>query len=439
MGGILPVRKNHRVTFFNLPFPERNTHVVSSATRRSLGDCAFPVSQGLDQDKSVGPGTERDQSPFLLLLINSISERQIAMISPTPSPESFDDSSREACRTFRFTKSRTDTGSSSESALAESSVNTSAATVPSATPAITRPRGRFLIAAVMLAACASGLFTVGDNLLRYKAYGVVTGKIVNVSAPIDGVPQFVHVRQGDHVRQDSRLATVFDLTYEQKMSRIEDEINVAKTDLHAQLAKVRWESHVQETEITRSLADFFEGAGAVHEQEGTLAVIRKELKRTQQLIAGNDARESDLVNQSIQESANEDILLAVERAWEVLKERAEKAADALRLGAEQIKPLVAKVDLLLNETKRIRERMAQGDLRAPVNGIILSRHQPAGECIRSHETLFSMMEESSLEIELFLPQEMTASYDFGDTIELRQVPCEVVSCWQRTPPAASEY
>ena len=253
----------------------------------------------------------------------------------------------------------------------------------------------------------------------------------------------MHVREGDHVRQDSRLATVFDLTYEQRLSRVEDEIAVAEADLHAQLAKVRWESHVQETEITRSLADFYEGAGAVHEQEGTLAVIRNELKRTQQLIVNNAAKENEFVNQSIQESANKDKLVAVENALSVLKERAEKAADAPRLGAEQIKPLVAKVDLLLNETKRIRQWIAQGDLRSPVNGTILSRHRPAGECIRSHETLFSLMEESSLEIELFLPQEMTATYDVGDTVELRiepfeeLVPCEVVSIGSehRQPPA----
>ena len=365
------------------------------------------------------------------------------MTTSPPTPESSDESFQEARRTFRFSKPRTDAGSSTDSAPV-AVADPAAASI--AKPATTRPRGRFLIALLMLVACGSGLFTVWDNLLRYKAYGVVTGKIVNVSAPIDGVLQYVHVREGDHVRQDSRLATVFDLTYEQRLSRVEDEIAVAEADLHAQLAKVRWESHVQETEITRSLADFYEGAGAVHEQEGTLAVIRNELKRTQQLIVNNAAKENEFVNQSIQESANKDKLVAVENALSVLKERAEKAADAPRLGAEQIKPLVAKVDLLLNETKRIRQWIAQGDLRSPVNGTILSRHRPAGECIRSHETLFSLMEESSLEIELFLPQEMTATYDVGDTVELRiepfeeLVPCEVVSIGSehRQPPANIE-
>lgn len=374
----------------------------------------------------------------------SETKQAITAMTANLTPDPSEDASNNVRRTFRFSTPSKQIQSSTESDTNSAAKDSS--TAGTASPATTRPRGRILLAVLMLLACASGIFTVWDNLLRYQAYGVVTGKIVNVSAPIDGVLQFVHVREGDHVRQDSRMATVFDLTYEQKLSRIEDEIKVAEADLHARLAKVRWESHVQETEITRSLADFYEGAGAVHEQEGALGVIRNELQRTQQLLASNAAREKELVNQTIQEAAQQDKLEAVENALEVLKARAEKAADAPRLGAEQIKPLVAKVNLLLNETKRIREWMAQGDLRAPVNGIVLARHRPAGECIRSHETLFSVMEESSLEIELFLPQDMTATYDVGDTIDLkiepfdRLVPCEVVAIGSehRQPPANIE-
>ena len=85
--------------------------------------------------------------------------------------------------------------------------------------------------------------------------------------------------------------------------------------------------------------------------------------------------------------------------------------------------------MLLNETQRIREWIAQGDLRAPVNGTVLHRHHPAGECIKSHDPLFSMMEESSLEIEMFLPQEMTADFSVGDAMQLRIEPfAELVPC-----------
>lgn len=280
-------------------------------------------------------------------------------------------------------------------------------------------------------ACGVGIATVWDSLLRYRAYGVVTGKIVDVSAPMDGVLQSVHVREGDEVRQNTSLARVTDLELEHRLSRVEDELRVAESTLHAEIAKLQWQSHVEETEMTRSVAEYFEGAGNVHQNTGELDVIRNELERTRNLAKANAAKESDLLNQSIQEDAQSEKLASIQQALKVLKQRAENAVRAPRLGQEQIAPLIAKVDLLLHETERIREWIAQGELRAPVNGRVLRRHHPAGECIRSHEPLFSVIEESSLEIELYLPQEMADTYNVGDTLKLKiepfedLVPCEV--------------
>ena len=65
-----------------------------------------------------------------------------------------------------------------------------------------------------------------------------------------------------------------------------------------------------------------------------------------------------------------------------------------------------------------------------------------GECIKPNEPLFSMIEESSLEVEVFLPQQLSDTYKVGDTIRLRiepfdeLVPCEVISiaAEHRRPP-----
>ena len=310
----------------------------------------------------------------------------------------------------------------------------------------TRPRGRILIALLMFVACSVGIATVWDSLLRYPAYGVVTGRIINVSAPIDGVLKYVNVREGDEVRQNDRLGTVFDLECEQRLSRVADELRIAESDLHAEIARIQWQSHVQETEMTRSVAEFYEGAGQMYEETGALGVLRNELTRTRVLIESKAAKESDLKNQTIQEQAHSEKLTSLQKALHVLKERAETAASIPRLGTEQVAPLVAKIEMLLNETERLREYLAQGDLRTPVNGTVLSRHRPAGECIKSHEPLFTVMEESSLEIELFLPQNMTDRYDAGDMIDLKiepfdgLIPCQVIAIGSehRQPPANIE-
>ena len=102
-----------------------------------------------------------------------------------------------------------------------------------------------------------------------------------------------------------------------------------------------------------------EGAGSVHDATGVLGVLRNELARTQALVETKAAKELDLKNQLVREQAQTEKLLSVQKALEVLKQRAENAAAIPRLGTEQVAPLVAKVDMLLNETERIREWIEQ--------------------------------------------------------------------------------
>lgn len=345
----------------------------------------------------------------------------------------------EAKSTFRF-----------QGPVASAETKTSASVEPTAPAAPRTPpqrrSGRLLLAGLMFAACSAGIATVWDSLLRYRAYGVVTGRIVDVSAPIDGVLQSVHVREGDEIRQDSRLALVSDLQSQQQLERVADELKIAEARLHAEIARIQWQAKVQDTEMTKSLAEFHEGVGQVHETVGSLNVIRNELRRTRELIHTEAARDVDYVNQTIREQAQKDKLDAVQNALAVLKERAETAANIPRLGEEQVAPLVAKVDMLLNETERIRKWISQGDLRAPINGKVLHRHHPAGEYVKSSEPLFSVIEDASLEIELFLPQEMTAEFEPGDTINLKiepfedLVPCTVtqIGSEHRRPPSNIE-
>ena len=98
--------------------------------------------------------------------------------------------------------------------------------------------------------------------------------------------------------------------------------------------------------------------------------------------------------------------------------------------------------MLLNEITRMRARIAQEDLKSPVNGTVLRRFRPAGECVKSHDPLFSVLEESSVEIEIYLPQNLSDEYKVGDTIKLKidpfeeLVPCEVtaIGAEHRRPP-----
>ncbi len=318
----------------------------------------------------------------------------------------------------------------------------SVSTVPEVHAAKTRSRGRLLIATLMLLACSAGIATVWDSLLRYRAYGVVTGRIIDVGVPIDGVLTSVHVSEGDVVRQETQMARVVDLEFEQQLARVSDELRVEEATLQAELAKIQWQSHVEETEMTKSVAELFESASRMHDEQGSLDLLRYQLGLSKDLHDKQAASTRDLNAFTIQERSKKEQLDSIEQATEFLRERAERAASAPRLGAEQIQPMIAKSEMLLNEISRLREKIAQGELRSPVNGTVLRRHHPAGECIKSHEPLFSVMEESSLEIEVYLPQSMSQDYKIGDTIKLKiepfeeLVPCQVTSIGteHRRPP-----
>lgn len=317
------------------------------------------------------------------------------------------------------------------------------AVVPAVAAApVTRPRGRLLIALLMLMACSAGVFTVWDSLLRYQAYGVVTGRIIDVGVPIDGVLQSVSVSEGDLVREDTRLAKVVDIEIEQQLARISDELKVAEAQLQAEIARVQWQSHVEETEMTRSIAELFESASRMHDETGALELLQYQLSFNRDLHARNATARVEMDSYEIQARAKKEELDSIQKAIEVLKDRAQKAVDSPRLGAEQIQPLIAKSEMLLNEILRLREKINLGEIRSPVNGTVLRRHHPAGECIRSHEPLFSVMEESSLEVEVFLPQSVSRKYSVGEILKLRiepyeeLVPCKVVAIGteHRRPP-----
>ena len=257
------------------------------------------------------------------------------------------------------------------------SINTTSV-VPTGQVSKHRPRGRILIASLMIVACSTGAFTVWDSLFRYQAYGVVTGRIIDVSVPMDGVLTSVMVREGDVIRQDAQLAKVVDLEFEQQLARVTDELRIAEATLQAEIAKVQWQSRVDDTEMTKSIAELYESTGRLQQENGSLDLLRDKLERTKKLHQQDASSNQNLSSFTIQEAAKEKELSAIKEEVMVLTERAKRAAESPRLGAEQIQPTIAKSEMLLNEISRLRQRIAQGDLKSPVNGTVLRRYRPAG-------------------------------------------------------------
>jgi len=56
-------------------------------------------------------------------------------------------------------------------------------TIARPTPLPKRPKGRWFIGLLLLASCGYGLWQAYDSFLRYRSYGIVTGRVLQLSSP----------------------------------------------------------------------------------------------------------------------------------------------------------------------------------------------------------------------------------------------------------------
>jgi len=324
--------------------------------------------------------------------------------------------------TFRFAERRSPSGKPTPQSAA----------VAAAPGRITRPRGRLLIAVLIAISCSAGAAALWDSLIRYRAYGVVTGQVVSVSAPNDGLLESVQITEGQLVDETMPLGNLSSIEFDQQLQRVRDQLSVVQARLQAELVKVRWQTRVDETEMTRSIAEFHETTSRLWDSTGQLRVLEDQLKRTEDLFQRSSATAADLAVRQIEEDACREKVKAIEEALTVLKSRADKAGTASPPGQEQLEPLLAECRMLTNEADRLRHQIARGRLSAPVKGRVLQRFRHPGEIVQEHEPLFTVLEDASLEIELFLPQKMTAEYEVGDILEIKVepneelIPCRIV-------------
>ena len=312
-------------------------------------------------------------------------------------------------------------------ASATSELGPAAPTASTAPPH--RPRGRALIAFLMFGACAFGIFTVWDSFARYGAYGVVVGRTIEVSSAIDGKVCHTDFLDGDVVEQNSALATVKNLEIENKILQVQDELKIAEAKLVAETARIRWQAHVQETETTRAIAEFFETRSRLEDVNGQLNVLRDQIQADKFLNQHSSVPKRQLRQRELEKAAQESRIVEIKNEMNVLQTRAQKAQDAPRLDKEQTLPLQMTCEKLRQELVRLEAIREQGQIKSPVDGRILWSQRFEGERVDRHEPMYRILQESTLEIEMFVPQSMTLQYQVGDVVQLKIEPfSERVNC-----------
>jgi multidrug resistance efflux pump len=139
-------------------------------------------------------------------------------------------------------------------------------------------------------------------------------------------------------------------------------------------------------------------------------------------------------------------------ALEELKKRASQTASLLQpgtslstgladSGAEQLRPSAARIEALLAERDRLQERLQQGQVCSPVNGLVLKVQYFTGERCPTTSPLVSMLEEGSFQVVLYLPQGASNRWGPGEQLNVtvdpypQPFPCTLVRLGDQYEPA----
>jgi HlyD family secretion protein len=320
------------------------------------------------------------------------------------------------------------------------------------TPLPRRPKGRWFIGVLLLAACGYGAYQVYDTFFRYRAYGVITGRVLNLSPSWEGVVQYVHVREGDTVRQGQLLMTLDNTELRQRRAQLDDELRVAQATLEAEAARLKWQAAFHLDQSGDAQARYYEAWGQFLQEQSRLELLKNEAERVSSLQAQNAASKQELDQVLFDLRGQEQKIIKLRSALAERKRRAEltgsllgKQADPsyglMGDGADQLKPSLARIEALQAERARLDERLAQGRLCAPANGLVVKINRFTGERCLPAEPLVALLEEGSLQVVLYVPQKSSAALAVGDDINLGVAPypepltCTLTQLGDRYEPA----
>ncbi len=281
-----------------------------------------------------------------------------------------------------------------------------------------QPKGRVLTTLVFLSVLGAGGFWVWNSLFRYDAFGVVTANVVEVSALNEGVVASMQVREGDDVRQGQLVMILESLKARHDVERLGDELRLARANLTGEIARLNWQLQIQQLERGKASAEFFEAAARLKQEEALQEKVENRLDRAKSLHLRNtlsdDQFEQVLFDHQGQTRKVEQLRDAV-NAW---KDRSNAAESSGEISMDHVEPLIAKIELLKGELRRARELVRQGEVRSPMNGRVERWHVRIGEHAPASSKLFSLVEEGSARVKLYLRQQSSNRFVVGDNVTL---------------------
>ncbi len=313
-----------------------------------------------------------------------------------------------------------------------SALTTTARTEPMPPPQ--RPKNRWFVGMFLFAVGACAAFAIWNSFFRYAGYGMITGRLIDVSAPWEGVVQSFQVREGDQVRQGAVLLTIENIELNHQLARITDELHIAQAKLQAEMSQLQWQSRAREEQSKKAEAEYYEAWGDLLQHRAHLEDLTARIERfnkSNEQFPGVYSREEIASLQfewKGEQAKTEKLAIAVDE----LKKRISQHDDVNNDVERQFKPQLALIESLKTELPRLRERLEQGQIRAPANGRVVKIHGFAGERADPTKPLVEIVEEGSFAATLYLAQNRTNLLKVGDEVKLWLKPSREIRTFEVT-------
>lgn len=325
---------------------------------------------------------------------------------------------------------------------------------PGPTPLPKRPKGRWFLGAILVAVAVLVSYSVWDSFFRFRAYGVVEARVVEVPSPWSGNLQKRLVNEGDRVQQGQVLVIIDSTELRRQLGQVEDDLSVAKATLESETARLKAESAYGLDQTVGVLSTYYETMGRYLQAESQLQDYRANYRRAEKLLRESpeaisreeyDRIRYQMIGQEKLVARLKDSLVElkprVELTESLLTRRGELAAGQAESAKQQLKPTLARIEMLQNERSRLRAKLEEGTIRAPVDGVVVKFHRLPAELCEPGNALVSVLEEKSLRVVLYMSQRSSALLNPGDTLQLTHDPdstsldCVVTRLGDRYEPA----
>jgi multidrug resistance efflux pump len=315
-----------------------------------------------------------------------------------------------------------------------------AAPVVRPAPLPKRPKGRWFVGVILVAICGFTTHQIWSAYFRYRAYGTITGRMIELSPPWEGVVRSIYVHEGDKVRQGQLLVSVHNMELSQRYDQLGDELKIAQAHLEAEVAKLKWQVAFNIDQGQGSLATYYETSGKLLQEQAKLDELTSTLRRVLILETQKAISKQEVEQIQFHKLGQEQKVGKLAESLFELKKRAELARALLERGTgpgkgqsedgyEQLKPNLARIEALHADRVRLQQRLAQSQVCAPANGLVVRIHHFAGENCKASEPLLSILEEGSLQVVLYLPQEASTSLAVGEEFNVLVEPhAELLNC-----------